>query len=278
MSVNISVPAGCSYTVTATMANRTGCSASGGDAGDQVKVDILGGGKSFLTGSGNATLTDSYVLAGPGTIRISGTANRADEIISYSVTSTGCINCSSSLPVELTRFDAAVAGNYVECTWETASELENDYFTIERSSDALSFEPIGQMKGFGTTTEPHFYKLIDSSPLTQGISYYRLTQTDVNGTVTRQEMAAVYFSIEPAVTVFPNPSNGQLTITGKQLETGEIVLRNAFGQSVPLTAVVTNEHEIVYTVAGLADGLYVVTYPFGEEIRSEKVLVLSEMP
>lgn len=259
------------------MANRTGCSASGGDAGDQVKVDIVGGPKPFLSGSGNATLTDTYVLAGPGTIRVSGTANRSDEIITYTTTSTICVNCASSLPVELTRFDAAVVGSVVECSWETASEMDNDFFTIERSTDGFSFEPIGQMKGFGTTTEAHAYKLIDSSPLTQSISYYRLTQTDFNGSITRQEMAAVDFVVDPVVNVFPNPSNGQLTITGKQLEDGEITLRNALGQVIPLTIIVSGEHEIVYSVSGLTNGLYIVTYPFGEKMRSEKVVVASEV-
>jgi hypothetical protein len=241
-----------------------------------VKVDIAGGPKSMLSGSGNATLTDSYVLAGPGTIRVSGTANRSDEIISYTTTSTGCVNCANSLPVELTRFGAVVTGSYVACSWETASEMDNDFFTIERSIDGVSFEPIGQMKGSGTTTQAHAYKLIDSSPLTQGVSYYRLTQTDFNGTITRQEMAAVNFVIDPVISVFPNPSNGQLTIIGKQLESGEITLRNALGQVIPLAIVVSGEHEIVYSVSGLTNGLYIVTYPFGEEMRSEKVVVATE--
>ena len=56
------------------------------DSGDKLKVDDVSGAKSFQTGSSNATLEDSYTLTGPGTIRVSGTANRADEVITYKIT------------------------------------------------------------------------------------------------------------------------------------------------------------------------------------------------
>ncbi len=88
MSTDISVPAGCTYKVTASMKKWTNCSASGADGsgGDKLKVDILAGGKSFQIGASNADIEDSYTLTGPGTIRVSGEANRADEIITYKIT------------------------------------------------------------------------------------------------------------------------------------------------------------------------------------------------
>jgi hypothetical protein len=276
MSLNIPVPAGCTYTVTATMANRAGtCSASGGDAGDQMKVDVPGGGKAFQSGTGNATLNDSYVLVGPGTIRISGTANRRDEIISYSTTSGGasCVNCSISLPVELLRFDAATSGESVECTWETGSEIHTDYFTIERSSDGIVFEPIGMLKASGTSTGAHTYKLYDSSPLLYGTTYYRLRQTDLDGTTVLSDLRSVRFG-EPVVNIFPNPSEGQLTIVGKYLETKDILFLDAHGEAVQLTAVESGD-ERVYQLSGLSEGLYLLLYPVNGEMHTEKIVVVN---
>lgn len=272
MSVNISVPAGCTFTVSATMTNRPGCSASGGDSGDQMKVDIPGGSKPLLTTGSNGTLIDSYTLAGPGTIRVSGTANRADEIISYSTTSTGCVNCSVSLPVELLRFDAAVEGTSVVCNWETASETDCDYFMVERSANGLEFEPIGMMDGAGTSSTAHFYKLYDSSP-TNGISYYRLAQTDFNGTIDYSEMRSVQFGTAADVTVLPNPSHdGAFTIVAKELDAATIQLRNIAGETIPLEAVVLEE-ETVIAVSGLPAGCYLLSYPTEKGQQTEKIIV-----
>ena len=192
MSSDITVPSGCTITVTASMSNRgASCSASGADGGDQLKVDIPGGPKSFQTGASNATLSDSYTLVGPGTIRVSGTANRADEIITYSASSVGCVNCAAGLPIELSAFQANPEDNMVACFWQTESERDNDYFTVERSSDALTFEVVGYMDGAGNSYAPLTYKLYDSSPL-EGLSYYRLRQTDFNGANTTSETLAQF--------------------------------------------------------------------------------------
>src|SRR5690606_16418899 len=109
-----------------------GCSASGADGScqtcDVVKVDIVGGVKSYQQGGSNASLIDSYTLVGPGTIRISGRANRADEIITWSVTSgpATCPDCSSILSVELVEFNASMnfENRSVNLAWGTQSETE----------------------------------------------------------------------------------------------------------------------------------------------------------
>lgn len=79
-----------------------------------------------------------------------------------------------SLPVELTKFEG-------ECgllKWETASELNNDYFLIEESVDMLSWKTTSMVDGSGTTNEPRSYQL-NVTP--RGLTYYRLTQVDING-------------------------------------------------------------------------------------------------
>ena len=86
---------------------------------------------------------------------------------------------SAPLPIELINFTANCNGNQV-LSWSTASELNNDYFTVERSDDGISFRDIGQVNGAGTSSQQHNYSFIDPQPVS-GIVYYRLKQTDFNG-------------------------------------------------------------------------------------------------
>lgn len=187
VSVDILVPDGCTFTVTAVMANRPGCTASGADGScatcDRLKVDIPGGPKPVQIGGSNASLTDSYTLAGPGTIRVSGGANRADEIISYTTTFSGtfCTACESILPVELTKLSAAQEGNLVAVEWSTASEQNNDYFLLERSVDGSTFEIFARVDGIGSSGFRTDYRFFDSSPPVAKTIYYRLTQVDADG-------------------------------------------------------------------------------------------------
>lgn len=275
MTFNITVPSGCTITVNATMANRAGgCTASGADGGtDGLKVDIPGGVKPLITGASNATITDSYALAGPGTIRISGVANRADEIITYTSSSVGCINCTSSLPVELLRFNASKTDDYVICNWETASELNCDYFIVERSSNGVDFEPIGQMDGAGTSNQTHTYTLYDSSPIDDGVSYYRLAQTDFDGTVTYSEIKAVNFSAPAIVTVVPNPSAGTFSVIGKNIDLTTLSLRNLFGQQLLPAQINELEEETVLQFSDLPVGIYFLTYENNKETVTEKIIV-----
>lgn len=275
MTYNITVPSGCTITVNATMANRAGgCTASGADGGtDGLKVDIPGGPKPLITGSSNATVNDSYVLTGPGTIRISGVANRADEIITYTSSSTGCVNCTSSLPVELLRFEVTKNDQSVICHWETSSELNSDYFVVERSSNGIEFEPIGQMDGAGTSTQMHTYTLFDSSPIDHGVSYYRLAQTDFDGTTTYSETKSINFSTGTSVTIVPNPSAGIFSVNGKHLDLATLSVRNLFGQQVFPTQINELEEETILQFSDLPVGIYFLTYENNKELVTEKIIV-----
>lgn len=275
MSVDIAVPNGCTYTVTATMRPRAGgCSSSGADAGDQVKVDIPGGGKGFQTGSSNATLNDSYTLAGPGTIRVSGTANRADEIITYTTTFSGaaCVNCMSSLPVELTAFQVSLENNAVACDWWTETELNNDFFTVERSLDGIHFEAIATLKGAGTSLEPLHYKIYDYDPYLDVVSYYRLSQTDYNGITRLHDIQSIKPKRTNELTIYPNPSNGTIQITGDYKTLLASKLFDTSGREIALNHPSAENGEI--TVSSLPIGVYTLVYFDNEETISERIIVI----
>lgn len=96
------------------------------------------------------------------------------------------------LPVELTNFEAKKVGEEVAITWTTASEVNVDYFELERSSDGQNFKPIYQTESLGTHDGERTYHFIDKSP--EGpVSYYRLKNIDLDGSSGTSEIVAVNF-------------------------------------------------------------------------------------
>jgi len=117
----------------------------------------------------------------------------------------------NALPIKLLSFDAQKNGDVVDLSWVTAEEINNDFFTIERSVDGQVFEELTQVQGAGTSSESRSYSTIDNDPLS-GTSYYRLKQTDFNGQYEYFPMVAVDFentvstvSVVENLTVGPNP-------------------------------------------------------------------------
>ena len=121
---------------------------------------------------------------------------------------------ATPLPIELLRFDARPAGDRVSVSWITATEINNDFFTVERSRDGQLFEVLGTVKGAGNTTEEQYYQLLDDSPFS-GISYYRLRQTDFDGKYSYSEIVAVDINRKSSTlfTLYPNPSADWTTIS-----------------------------------------------------------------
>lgn len=110
------------------------------------------------------------------------------------------------VPVELSSFSASVSGQKVELNWITATEVNNDRFEIERSSDLVSFEQISTLKGAGTSTSPLSYSFTDEKPLA-GVSYYRLKQVDFDGTFSYSDVvnADVTINSYQLSQNYPNP-------------------------------------------------------------------------
>lgn len=119
----------------------------------------------------------------------------------------------SPLPIELLFFNAQLKDNVVDVVWTTASEINNDYFTIEKSKDAETFFEIGRVKGEGNSSAIKNYSFEDEHPL-KGISYYRLKQTDFDGHFSYSNIVAVInnFGGDSYVT-YPNPVHDVLYIT-----------------------------------------------------------------
>jgi len=115
------------------------------------------------------------------------------------------------LPIELMHFNVVNQENRVFLEWTTASEINNDYFEVERSSDGNNFEVLGVVGGMGNSFSPVDYSIVDTQPKS-GTNYYRLKQVDFDGSFEYSEVKVINLEREVFVSVFPNPTSDFITI------------------------------------------------------------------
>ena len=134
------------------------------------------------------------------------------------------------LPIELLSFNAKKVNNHVSINWATSSEIHNDHFLVERSLNGTEFTELALIKTKaknGNSKSPLSYAALDPAP-NPGTTYYRLKQTDQNGTFKYYQTVSVKFDkVNPvSFVVFPNPNKGEFTIDISGIEQdNEIELR-----------------------------------------------------
>lgn len=117
------------------------------------------------------------------------------------------INCSAGncgdlvLPVELLYFAARPGNQEVLLNWATASELNNAYFTVERTLDGAAYQTVAQVQGAGTSHTQLYYQCADEAPVV-GVSYYRLKQTDYNGKYKYSKPVKVSFDLSDYLSLY----------------------------------------------------------------------------
>jgi fibronectin-binding autotransporter adhesin len=134
---------------------------------------------------------------------------RATGVTDFSPFAPASTDDISPLPIELLSFTGRIIKEGVELQWKTASETNNDFFTVEKMFGNEKFGAIGTVKGAGNSTTVQAYKLLDSKPY-QGLAYYRLKQTDFDGAFKYSNIISIdYSNGEMAVSIYPNPSFGE---------------------------------------------------------------------
>jgi hypothetical protein len=118
---------------------------------------------------------------------------------------------AAELSIELTAFNAIANNNVVNLFWTTLNETNNDYFTVERSKNAINFETVTNVSGGGTINKETHYTSTDEIPF-YGVSYYRLKQTDFDGSFTYSNLVAVKVMKDINFQTMPNPVVEQLTV------------------------------------------------------------------
>ncbi|GAA4381535.1 alpha-amylase domain-containing protein [Hymenobacter koreensis] len=141
-------------------------------------------------------------------------------------------NAVNPLPVSLAEFTAQRQGSGVLLTWATVAEKNNAGFEVEKSADGRAFRRIGQVSGQGTTAARQQYRFLDADAAPA--AYYRLRQLDTDGTATFSAPVFVPSSADRAVaTLFPNPTTGDVTLTGLPAEARiSATLRSAHGRTL----------------------------------------------
>ena len=242
-----------------------------------IQFDMSDGGVSPVVSS---ALASDYVLlyrpaqTGAWTLLTTANAMSGDKVLfnSYALTldgyyTIGSKNCyASPLPVELTAFDAVKKQRVVELKWATASETENAFFTIERSTDGISWTALFQVEGAGTTSSEHNYLEIDAFP-ENGINYYRLKQTDANGEFSYSEIRSVVIDQESDKLIFPNPAGSQVFISWNDEQDHTVQLVDLTGR-ILFSAEAASE--VAIPLSGVAAGNYLLRF---EDGSSEKLMI-----
>ncbi len=164
------------------------------------------------------------------------------------------------LPIVIKRWDATNLENTVLLEWTTASEENNDYFTIERSIDGVRWVALGTVKGFGTTSVAHDYSYEDLKPVS-GISYYRLKQIDYNGAYTYSSIKCVNRPTlkNNAYKVYSIANEDVFVVEGESIAACEIEIFNSLGVKVNnVSFYPTSTSRVVIDVEKLPLGTYIV--------------------
>ena len=201
-----------------------------------------GGGGSNFVGGLTATTSVQGVRAGNGQVIIT------------------CV----ILPITLVNFTAIYqqSTGKVNLDWTTVSEKNNKFFTIEKSKDAIVWEEVSMVDGAGNSNATLNYNDVDVSPYS-GLSYYRLKQTDFNGDYTYSDLVPISIDPDYDVTVFPNPTQGNITLNYSTVSledlyvrvvdlSGNIVFENTFNE------ILEGNNSLEISSSSFAAGMYFV--------------------
>ncbi|MBK6752292.1 MAG: hypothetical protein IPG69_01600 [Flavobacteriales bacterium] len=185
---------------------------------------------------------------------------------------------STPLPIELLSFEAtAIDASSVHLRWATASEHSNDHFTVERSEDASNWQQVAEVDAIGNSNSLTEYWTNDDG-LEPQVYYYRLRQTDIDGTSTLSDVVAINlerYGYEDML-LFPNPSTGsfQVRFAVPPSQEPKFTLLDALGRAVPLDDQATPGTGVYTMQAGnTAGGVYQLHIQVGDALTVRRARI-----
>ena len=184
----------------------------------------------------------------------------------------------SPLPIELISFSATGNGTRVDLNWTTASEKNNAFFSLERSKDGRKFELLRTINGAKNSNMLLDYWETDYKPY-PGISYYRLKQTDNDGTSTYSDIVAVNLSSRLGdMRIYPNPNTGafKIDLNGDAKKEILVVLRDLSGKDYFSKVIATQDENGLYLVDTenkIPAGTYLVVASSNNTLYTQKIIV-----
>lgn len=269
---NLSVPSH-NYLQLTVVTNECDVSTDGLDNGDEFKVN----GVTVVSGNSNTRVNYSGCFYNGGQtdvdVPLTLIVNRRDETVtaSWTITPTnpgGNCNNATPLPVAFKYFDVQSINNVSKITFVTASETNNDYFSIERSVDGRIFERLDDIKGAGSTTDEHQYTFIDDDPL-PGINYYRVRQTDFDGRYNFSQVKVVRHHIKDNIVVSPSSTDGDISIA-TDIDDYRVAVYNSAGEQVAAFANLSGHQWI--NIQTLRPGLYFIQVNNGVVTKTFRVI------
>ena len=257
--------------------NLLWCTYVGGD-GDDFREILTVDADNSLFMSGEWTLVTgsaTYPLTNPGGgTHYDPTSNGLDDVAMLKFCSNACICAPFSgctpvpLPIELLSFSGNCENNAAKLYWQTASEINNDFFTIERSADAVNFEPIGTKRGAGNSNTIQSYNYIDAilnlKPQTSNTLYYRLKQTDFDGNYEYFNIITVENNCIDSpnqLNIFPNPADNELNfqVSNQDEEEINIEVYDVTGKLIiSKSSAISESNSLSVDISSLVNGMYML--------------------
>ena len=171
-------------------------------------------------------------------------------------------NTSGPLPISLINFRAVTnSAGEVSIMWQTATETNNDFFTIERSRNTTDWEVVTRIPGAGNSQTVQTYSEVDPTPY-PGLSYYRLKQTDFDGKFEYfgWESVTLEKDIASEVWMYPNPTTGLVHLFSDSRLPGDLSAYNTMGTDVTarISAQTISDNHITLDLSAVPAGFYVI--------------------
>ncbi len=180
------------------------------------------------------------------------------------------------LPVELTSFKAECEQNGVNISWTTASEKNNDYFVLEKSTDMTNFASIANINGQGTINQTTEYNYFDYDK--KNISYYRLSQFDFNGN--KQVFKTISSSCNnnlnnSNISAYYNYNNQNIEINlgNSKADKFNVYLIDNIGRQITVKQIIKESNKIYLNNLNLAKGVYNIIINSDTEYYTKKILI-----
>lgn len=239
-------------------------------------VDVDGDFSNAAVHDASSGLTFTY---SGGVITVSGISTSLIPTNGNRYITIGSVNSATPLPIELVAFEAACQGGQVDLTWSTASERNNAFFTVEAGADGAEFRPVGHIPAVGNSMSMQYYAWTDRTPLA-GTSFYRLKQTDFDGSHTYSATVPVHCTGLSDLLVYPNPATGSFFFRlpdGLGNNPLLVEMLNAVGQATWRRSYDTSGDAgslVEVPLANIPEGVYFLTFTTGGSARTVKLSVI----
>lgn len=192
----------------------------------------------------------------------------------------GAASCVTALPIELLSFSGVCEEDMVKLLWQTASETNNDYFTIERSShfDGKSWDEVGTVEGSGNSAIVRSYEFIDNIlPLLTDeesrVRYYRLKQTDYDGKYEYFGPVSTNCGGENGIAIYPTLSHGQFFIQNSAAKIQSLDIYNTLGEEVYSIDNPINQDLLMINLSSQPSGIYFARVISENKKTSQKIII-----